>query len=235
MVTDNELFAWLDGELTETAAVKVAEAVQRDTALRARAEQHRTLQFGLKQAFGTVTDAPVPDRLTAAVTARDNVVDFASGAGLRPNSAFRRYLPQWAALAATLAIGVFAGTFVPHRSDGPIAGDGAKLYAAAALDQALSTQLASAPSGDVRIGLTFHDRRGATCRSFTAPNGSGLACRDGGRWQLRGLFAAPEGEQASYRMAGGMDPNLAALIDSTMAGEPLDAVGERTARDRGWR
>jgi len=36
-------------------------------------------------------------------------------------------------------------------------------------------------------------------------------------------------------MAAGMDPNLAALVDSTIAGEPLDATAEKAARDKGWR
>ncbi len=49
------------------------------------------------------------------------------------------------------------------------------------------------------------------------------------------MFAAPEGQTSDYRMAAGVDPNLAALIDSTMAGEPLDAAQEQAARERGWR
>jgi hypothetical protein len=36
-------------------------------------------------------------------------------------------------------------------------------------------------------------------------------------------------------MAAGVDPNLAALIDATIAGEPLDAAGERAAQQQGWR
>jgi hypothetical protein len=36
-------------------------------------------------------------------------------------------------------------------------------------------------------------------------------------------------------MAAGMDPNLAALVDSSMAGEPFDAAQEKAARDKGWR
>jgi hypothetical protein len=52
---------------------------------------------------------------------------------------------------------------------------------------------------------------------------------------LRGIFAAPEGQTTDYRMAGGMDPNLAALVDSTMAGQPFDAKAEEQARSRGWR
>ena len=95
--------------------------------------------------------------------------------------------------------------------------------------------LASAPAGEVRIGLTFRDHAGEICRSFTAQASSGLACRDGGRWVLKGLFAGPEGQGSDYRMAAGMDPNLAALVDSAMAGEPLDAAAEQAAKDKGWR
>jgi hypothetical protein len=32
-----------------------------------------------------------------------------------------------------------------------------------------------------------------------------------------------------------MDPNLAALIDSAMTGEPFDAGQEKAAREKGWR
>jgi hypothetical protein len=143
--------------------------------------------------------------------------------------------PQWAAMAATLAIGIFVGTMVPNRGSAPVEIQGGKLYAAEALDGALNTQLASAPAGDVRIGLTFRDQAGEICRSFTQSGASGLACRQGPRWQVRGMFAAPEGQGNDYRMAAGMDPNLAALVDSTMAGEPFDAAAEKAAREKGWR
>jgi hypothetical protein len=87
----------------------------------------------------------------------------------------------------------------------------------------------------VRIGLTFRDQSGAICRTFTGEQSSGLTCRDGSDWRLRGLFAAPEGQAGDYRMAAGTDPNLAALIDSTIAGEPFDAAQEQAAKARGWR
>ena len=88
---------------------------------------------------------------------------------------------------------------------------------------------------DVRIGLTFRDQAGTICRSFAGSVSSGLACRKGQGWQLRGLFAAPEGQSGDYRMATGVDPKLGALIDSTIAGEPLDAQGEAQARRQGWK
>jgi hypothetical protein len=49
------------------------------------------------------------------------------------------------------------------------------------------------------------------------------------------MFAAPEGQAGDYLMAAGMDPNLAALVDSSMAGEAFDATGEKASRDKGWR
>jgi hypothetical protein len=36
-------------------------------------------------------------------------------------------------------------------------------------------------------------------------------------------------------MAAGMDPNLAALIDSSMAGDAFDAAREKAAKENGWR
>jgi hypothetical protein len=181
--------------------------------------------------FDPIVDAPVPERLTAALRPSTNVIDFAVAKRARSMPA----LAQFAAMAAQMAVGVFVGTRLPQNPDAPIEVQGGTVLAAAALNQALDSQLASAPSGDVRIGLTYRDRTGAICRSFTAAAGSGVACRNGGRWQMKGLFTAPEGQGSDYRMAAGMDPNLAALVDSTMDGEPLDAAQERAERDRGWR
>lgn len=235
MVTDETLFAWLDGELDPQEAERIAAEVAADDKLAERAKQHRAMQSRLKGPFDRLLDAEVPEPLLAAVRKPEpEIIDFA--AAQRSREA-RRWapLPQWAAVAATLAVGIFVGTMVPQRSDAPVEVQGGRVYAAAALNHALDTQLASAPSGDVRIGLTFRDQSGAICRSFAQTAASGLACRGNGRWQVRGLFAAPEGQSSDYRMAAGMDPNLAALVDSTMAGEPLDANLEKAARERGWR
>jgi hypothetical protein len=94
--------------------------------------------------------------------------------------------------------------------------------------------LASGGQSDVRIALTVRDQAGAICRSFAQGSASGLACRQGDEWQVRGLFAAPEGQSGDYRMAAGADPNLGALIDATISGEPFDAAQERAALQRGW-
>lgn len=144
-------------------------------------------------------------------------------------------------MAATLALGMFVGTVVAGGNDSaPVQARDGAIYAAGNLDTALERQLASGGGGagagaEVRIGLTFRNQSGSICRSFTGEAASGLACRDGDDWRLRGLFAAPEGQSGDYRMAAGQDPNLAELIDLTIAGEPFGAGQEAQALERGWR
>ncbi|HET7575049.1 MAG TPA: zf-HC2 domain-containing protein [Sphingomicrobium sp.] len=232
---DEKFFAWLDGELSASDAAEMERHVAASTELSRLATEHRAMQVRLKGAFDSVADASVPARLLDAVRAPQAQVLDLGGARRARELRLRRSLPQWAAIAATLVVGVLVGTLIPHRAGSPVEVQGGRIYASASLDQALNTELASAPEGDVRIGLTFRDQAGDLCRSFTQPRASGLACRDGNRWAVRGLFAAPEGQAGAYRMAAGMDPNLAALVDSTMAGEPFDAAQERAARQRGWR
>jgi hypothetical protein len=231
MTEDEKFFAWLDGELAPAEAAEMEAKAAADPQLQLLAEQHRVLGAQLRGAFDPIAAAPVPEHLGAAARPPAKVIDFAAAKRARSMPS----LPQWAAMAATLALGILVGTMVPQRGGGPVELQGGKIYAAAALDNALDTQLASAPAGDVRIGMTFRDEAGEICRSFTGGAASGLACREGGRWKLKGLFAAPEGQRSDYRMAAGMDPNLAALVDSTMAGEPFDAAQENAALKRGWR
>jgi hypothetical protein len=233
MVTDEIFFAWLDGELDPREAARVAAEVAADEELNARAVQHRAMQAHVKGTFDTLLDAQVPERLLeAARKPYSEVVDL--GALRRSSETRRGSLPQWAAIAATLAIGIFVGTMVPQRGSAPVEVQGGKVYAAAALNDALDTKHASAPAGGIRIGLTFRDQAGEICRSFTQQGSSGLACRNGVRWRLQGLFATPEGQAGDYRMAG-TDPNLAALVNSTISGEAFDATAEKTAKARGWR
>ncbi|HVL78022.1 MAG TPA: anti-sigma factor [Sphingomicrobium sp.] len=237
MIDDEKFFAWLDGELTGAEAAEVESRVAADARLQRMAEQHRAFGARVRGAFDTVAAQDVPERLRAAVAPRSKVVDFGAWRPRRREGGWAP-IPQWAAMAATLVLGIGLGTMVGGGGaiESPVELRDGRMYAASYLDDALDTQLASAGGGDrVRIGITFRDETGAVCRSFADAQSSGLACRDRGDWHLRGLFAAPEGQEGEYRMAAGVDPNLAALIDSTLAGDAFDAEQEEQARDSGWR
>lgn len=228
MTDDEEFYAWLDGELDGEAAARVARRVAADPALGALAAQHRALGTNLREAFAPViADDVAPPRMAA------EIVDFGARREAR-RSGFG--LPQWAAMAATLVVGLVAGQFIEQGSGSTVETRDGVLVAAASLDRALGTQLAAAGNeGQVRMGLTFRSRNGAICRSFTDPGASGLACRDSEAWRIEGLLAKPQDPVGDYRMAAGEDPRLAALIDERIAGDPFDAAAEQAARSAGWR
>lgn len=232
MIEEEEFFAWLDGELDGEAAARVAAQVAASPELSARADEHRRLTAGLRTAFEPVMEeATVPPRFEGA-----QVVDFGAKAVARDRRRNGFGFPQWAAMAATLALGLVVGNMVGDRSGAPVSNREGRLIAAGALDQALDQQLTSVNSGDpVRVGLTFRDRQGTICRSFRDGAASGLACRANGDWQIRGMFQGAEGQSGDYRMAAGEDPRLAAMIDETIAGEPFDAAAEKAALERDWR
>lgn len=228
MTEEEEFYAWLDGELGETDAARVSARVAADPELTKLAEQHKAMNASLRGAFAPLVDtAGSAPRFTPA-----EVVDLARRQTERARPFFG--LPQWAAMAATLVLGVVAGTMVQPDANGPVLDRDGKLYAAASLDRALDRQLASSQDHEaVRVGLTFRDQQGRICRSFSGVSGQGLACREGEDWAVEGLFApAPSG--GDYRMAAGDDPRVAAMIDEQIAGDPYDAAAEERAQKQGW-
>ncbi|HEU0310035.1 MAG TPA: anti-sigma factor [Sphingomicrobium sp.] len=232
MNEEEEFFAWLDGELDGQAAERVAARVAVSPELAAKAEKHRMLAAGLRRAFDPVMEA-APARPSFG---EGDVIDFGARAADRRRSRFA--LPQWAAMAATLVVGVLAGAMIGGGGgvDSPVEVESGQLVAAASLDRALDTRLAGAPAPEgTHIGLTFRDASGRICRSFSGAEASGLACREGEYWRIRGLFQGTDGQAGDYRMAAGMDPRLAALIDETIAGDPFDADKEKAALAKGWR
>ena len=234
MVEDEKFFAWVDGELEPDEAARVEAAVAADPELSRLAQEHRAMTVSLKGAFDSVASAPVPDRIS--VRPQDNVVDFSQARAVRAERRPPAIWVQAAALAATLAVGIFTGNMLIPGPTGPVQQENGRLVAGGELEQALYAQLASAPGeGAPRIGLTFRDKAGAVCRTFEDRSASGLACREGGDWRIRGLFQGAQGPAADYRMASGGDPRLMDMVDETIAGEPLDADQERQAKERGWR
>lgn len=237
MTDDPEFFAWLDGELGETAAAAMAARVAGDPALSKLAEQHRALGATLRGAFDPIAAAPIPAAFAEAARPTADVIDFTASAEKRRARFSGGWGRQAAAMAASLVIGLLAGrTLLVEPVTTSVKLAGGQLVAASALKESLSTGLASAPAASgPRIILTFRDRDGTICRSFVDGPASGLACRDGQDWRLRGLFQGAEGQSGDYRMAAGPNPALAALVDAEMAGEALDAAGEQSAKAKDWR
>ena len=224
-ITDDMLIAYVDGELPEPQRALVDSAVAADPALFEKLEQHRRFRARVFGAFAGVLDEPVPERLVEAAKP-STVVNLAERR--------RSPVPVWAAMAASLVVGVIAGgVAVPKFGDQPTIGPdlSARGHLAAALDK----QLASA-QGDsaVRVGLSFRSADGY-CRTFSEAEVAGLACREADGWKVRMAVAREAGPSGDYRMAASETP--AAIMEAAqdlMVSEPLDAEAEKAAAAKGW-
>jgi hypothetical protein len=224
-IDETDVIAWLDGELAPEQAARVEQAVATNPGLAAIAETHRAMRARFAAAFGPIAAEPVMPARSAEVVSLAAV--RAARSGQSPSPARRWWVPG--AIAASLVAGLVIGQL--GRSGG-ISDRAEALALAPSLARALDAQL-SGQEGAVRVALSFRSVDGAYCRSFTASHLSGIACRTDQGWRLRyGAPAAPTG--GAYRMAGN-DPAEAGAIAAMIAGEPLDAAGERAARAHGWR
>ena len=146
MITDEQFFAWLDGELEPGEAAAIDALLAADPDLQRRADAHRALAGRLGAAFDPIAAAPVPDRLLEA--ARDaDVIDLGA---VREQRAARPAGMQWAAMAATLAIGIVAGSMINRGQSGPVRQEGGQLVASGSLAQALESRWRARPRTKAR-------------------------------------------------------------------------------------
>lgn len=228
------LMAYADGELDPVSAKRVERGIADDAHAAAMVARHRALRETLARAFDPVAAEPIPEPLRAAVTPA-NVVDIASVRTRR----FRWDGPSgWSvsgAIAASLALGLFLGGRI--GGDAPVASRDGVPVASGNLAHALDTQLASTQgsAATTRMLVTFRDRSGAVCRTFTTPTLGGVACRDKDAWVFRETRSRSTTAETEYRQAGSEDAALMADAEAIMSGEPLDAAAEMRARRDGWR
>lgn len=229
-IDDDRLMAYLDNELDDAARAEVEAALAEQPPLRRQLEQQRALRETLRAHYDPVAEEMVPARLRALL--EPEIVDLSAARA-------RRNRPLWqtfTAIAASLLIGIVVGRTLPGGAEAPIAVQGGALVAQGDLADALDDQLASAQTADAatRIGVSFARADGAYCRTFESNDLSGLACRDGDAWRMV-MTAESSSARNDYRQAGTGAARIAETAQELMAGEPLDAAGERQARDRAWR
>ncbi|MGA0609080.1 hypothetical protein [Caldimonas sp. KR1-144] len=237
--TDEALMAYVDGELDAAARREVAAAVLADAALRERVAALQAQRQRVAAAFAGALDEPVPERLLAPLSPPAGVVDLAGERARRQARAATPRWLQWGGIAASVALGVLLGLQLEPRGDAALLAErDGRLVATGALAQALASQLASepAPGAAVALQLSFVDRDGRYCRSFSAARVAGLACRDGGQWMVQATGSVDAAADGAMRQADTSLPRavLEAVDERLAGGSTLDAAQERAARDRGW-
>jgi len=242
--TKETLYAFLDGELDARETARVAELVDRDPSLKAFVADQERLRERLRTDLNAMLTAPIPDKLlrTAQQSRRSlwQRLKHMIGGPLLPTGSF----PRIAVPAFAAAIGIVVGVELaaaPFLSGDHSALNGGTLFASGNLGNVLDHQLASAgAAGQARIGVTFRDKSGSICRSFSIAEANatsdGYACRRGSAWQIRGYMSEPARAASSeYGLASSSMPDaLRTAMDGDIAGAPFDAKQERESRDRGW-
>lgn len=257
--------AYADGALGEADAAALQALIDADPALAAALAREQRLRARLREAFAPVLAEPIPDRfsaLLAADAAADTVAETAGAAvamppdapSVPPSRQAAQVVPLplptrattrrvvWPAYALAASVAVLALGWGWRGLQAPVQVRDGVTVAGGALARGLDDALASAPSvqAEIAVGLSFRGRDGRICRSFSmrASGMSGLACREGERWQLPVLVQAEDASsapdalrQASLEIA----PAVQAEIDARIDGDAFDAAQERAARDRGWR
>lgn len=260
--TNAQLAAFLSGTLADDALIDAIEAaINADPALAERLESvvlADATTVAVRDAFAPILAAPVPAQLTGIVTVPQDgtVVDLSAArfprsvptpANDTDTSGVNWRWPQFAAMAASLVLGVMVGgqllTNGAGQRAGGIASDGALVLASAngtTTAPAVAAMLDRTPSGQTvdlaslgtgKVVLTFRNSDGQLCRQFSINGGGGtndaLACASGDKgWQVEafGRRAAPTGE---LKLAGGdAAVSVVAAVDAMIASDPLVGADE---------
>ncbi|MEY2919376.1 MAG: hypothetical protein RL261_681 [Pseudomonadota bacterium] len=241
-VTDEELMAYVDGELDAARSESLRQEISASADLTRRVAEQQALRDRLRNAFDRTLEEPVPSRLTD-LASHNRVIEFPLAARRRPP---RTVWLSGLALAAGIVLGIALGPALLRlaRDEPDILARSAGIAAGGTLKEALSRQLASEPSASdpIRLGVSFVARSGEYCRTFISQHGddalAGLACRQGTEWRVDALQSVPiaTGDPAGYRQAAtSLPPLVRQAAEASMVGDALDARGEAEAREQQWR
>jgi hypothetical protein len=249
--SDEELAAFINGSLDNARAKELALALEDDTALAERLERLDPLSEEIRGAFDEILAMPVPEELRNAVLERrptsggDNVMSFAAAKTEKEARWFR--WPEYAAMAASLAIGLViggqSGIFGPANADGKavVVASANGPTVAPAVAQFLATKAGGetqqlAGLGLARASISFRDGENQLCRQFSidaeATATDGVACLADGQWAVAAIGTRPI-EGGDVRTASGdASPAVLAAVDDMIEGDPLDAGAEKAALEK---
>jgi hypothetical protein len=223
---------FVDGELSPQDSKRVAEQLAQQPEWNAYVQQQDALRQLLRARFAELGQA-VPERLVkTALEAPVSRWWF-----LRRALGFHPALRLAAAAGLALAVGLVVGLGLRPQADF-VPGPSGQLLARGGLGRALDNRLAAEnPAGTAtRLGISFRNRSGRDCRTFSSGESAGIACHANGDWVIETIVRhQAENARAQYRMAGSEMPEaVRRAIMSAIVGEPFDAAAEQRARARGW-
>ena len=228
--SNEQLSAFLDGELSAAEMQQVRDALAQDPALAERLGQMRAIDARLRDRSEAIANEPIPERLSRMLE-EDNVVSVAPWR--RAVLAARSQI----ALAASLAllIGFAFGMLLDGRLTG---GADHWTVVAGELDRVASGSEARLEEDMYLLSrFTFRDHDDRACRQYQLRRGpettENVACRDGdGNWQqVASVQVDTVARSGQYQPASARNL-LDSTLDVMMQSGPLD-LDEEAALLRG--
>jgi hypothetical protein len=242
--TDEQLSAFLDGELPQQETDELAKALESDTQLAARMERLESANTAYLNVVGEIDKRPPSPGLKAAM----NTPPAAQVIPLRRPSV-AAFVTEHRAVAAArvcaVAVASVMSTSMAPGSADPLATDAeGYIVASSPLHRVLETGRTGdgAPVTDGATAtprLTFASVDGGFCRQFdltTATSAaSAIACRDDGGWRPQVVAYGLTKSSGDYRTASAeRSPALEAFMDEHMDGAPVNAKEEALLLQSGW-
>ncbi|MEQ1785214.1 MAG: hypothetical protein ABMA14_28045 [Hyphomonadaceae bacterium] len=242
--TDEQLSAFLDGELSPADTEALARDMESDPQLAARAEAFGAANTAFVASAAQIDAVPLSSSLKAAMESPPT----AKAIAFRPRS-LRAFLVEHRAIAASLlcAVSVWgvASSMAPQPASDPFApGPDGVILASAPLYQVLETgrtgEARSVSGGATATPqLTFASADGQFCRqvALTSSSSSSAAilCRDADGWRPQVVaFGLPKSSPDYQTASADRSPALEAFLDARMSGAPMTAEEEGRLLNSKW-
>ncbi len=251
--SDEQIMAWVDGELPEDEALEIEQALEGDREAQQKAEIFRRSTAVLKAAFDDSLHEQVPEKLIRTIREHPSPRRAIRKDGFW--AAFLRFPSLSPALAFAMAIVLCAGILTGYLLFGPSGSAPFPVLPAGVpfsrgLEKTASGNSFYMAGGNLKVTpvLSFRDNARRYCRQYEVESlhggkrqwAQGVACRDRqGRWHTRVYIPSvpeqPASQNAdSYVPAAGEDP-MESVLDRMMAGPPLTAEQESALMRSGWK
>lgn len=242
-ITDEQLSAFLDAELSNAEMDEIREQLLEDESLADRLSELALVDELVAASAKQIDARPIPQAITALLQEPSALKE--SSEVEKPAIAQIIAFPLWkrvqktlqqplaAAASVALVIGFGLSQMLNHNSNSNDWSAVAKV-----LDVAPSGVVQVATTGaEVKPRLSFKNHSGEYCRQFYLKNEQGqsenIACRQNGQWQVTASVVSEKNQGGDYQTASGgsaLDEALEEMID----GEVFNANAEVDAIAKNW-
>lgn len=245
MWTDEQLSAFLDGELVAAEMDALSRDLEADAALAARMERLGSANTAYLGAIGAIDAAPMKASLKAAMETPPTAKVIA----FRPRG-IGAFVMEHRAIAASLLCaaavwGVMSNMAGPGAVDPLAPGADGTIMARSPVYRMLETAktgevVTISATASATPRLTFASDDGAFCRQFDVVNGenatAAIACRTGDGWKTQVVaYGLPKSSVDFQTASAARSAALEAFLDQRMSGAPMNAEEEAKLLSGDWK